>query len=124
MKSIRFSPSGAKIKIVRTACLLVGVAVLCGAQLPTAVPPPQSWPVTTPTARLPAQNTPKGALASSILIGRVMSGDRPIAESEVTLYGLVSQCIPDPCMWVYRRVAAVRTDAHGFFAIDLSKAAA
>jgi hypothetical protein len=63
-------------------------------------------------------------LAPSILIGRVTSGDRPIVESEVTLYGLVGQCIPDPCLWVNVPVARARTDDRGFFSIDLAQAGA
>lgn len=116
------TPGGSKM--FRTACLLAGLTVLCGAQQQTAVPTPRSLRVPTATTRLPARNAPKAAPQPSTLIGRVMSGDRPIAESEVTLYGQVQQCIPDPCMGVNRPVASARTDAHGFFAIDLSKAAA
>lgn len=121
MNWIGCSPPGSKI--FRTAGLLAGLAVLCGAQLQTPVPPPQSSPFAAPTARPPTQNAPKGAMAPSTLIGRVMSGDRPIAESEVTLYGLVGQCIPDPCISVNVPVAHARTDVHGFFSIDLSQAA-
>lgn len=124
MKWLQSSSSGAKVKIFRTACLLYGLAVLCGAQLQTPVPTPQSSPFVSSTVPPLTQNAPKGAMAPSILIGRVMSGDRPIVESEVTLYGLVGQCIPDPCIWVNVPVEHARTDSHGFFSMDLSKAGA
>jgi hypothetical protein len=124
MKWLQTFSSGAKVKIFRTACLLYGLAVLCGAQLQTPVPTPQSSPFVSPTVPPLTQSAPKSALAPSILIGRVTSGDRPIVESEVTLYGLVGQCIPDPCLWVNVPVARARTDDRGFFSIDLAQAGA
>ena len=67
-----------------------------------------SEPVTTPT----------------LLTGRVMSGELPIVGSQVTLYGAVTQCIPDPCMGINVPVAHTQTDSRGSFSIDLSKATA
>ena len=51
-----------------------------------------------------------------------MSGELPIADSDVTLYGRVTQCIPDPCVPVNRAILTARTDQYGFFSMDLSRA--
>jgi DNA-binding beta-propeller fold protein YncE len=62
--------------------------------------------------------------ASRVISGKVSTGNVPIVGAAVTLYGAITQCVPDPCMNVSRAVASTKTDAQGTFAIDLSKASA
>lgn len=57
------------------------------------------------------------------LSGRVVTGNSPIVGATVTLYGTASVCgSPDPCTFAPLAVARTRTDSHGRFTINLSKA--
>jgi hypothetical protein len=62
------------------------------------------------------------APSKHILSGLVLSGSKPIAGADVTLYGSVGRCMPDPCSIVSVPVEKSTTDARGRFSMDLSKA--
>ncbi len=62
------------------------------------------------------------AAPSGVISGRVMSGEIPVVAANVTLYGAVGICSPDPCSTQSMAVAKTRTDSQGRFTIDLSEA--
>lgn len=62
--------------------------------------------------------------AADLLYGQVLAGGTPIAGATVTLYGSVSECVPDPCFVASKPAEEATTDAHGMFSMDLSTARA
>lgn len=62
--------------------------------------------------------------AEDLVAGQVLAGGTPIAGATVTLYGSVSECVPDPCFVTTKPTEEATTDSRGNFALDISKARA
>ena len=62
------------------------------------------------------------AAPSGIISGRIVSREIPVVAANVTLYGAVERCFPDPCSYATNGGGKTRTDSQGKFTIDLSKA--
>lgn len=66
----------------------------------------------------------KASSAEDLLSGQVLAGGTPIVGALVTLYGSVSECVPDPCFVTTKPTEEATTDIRGNFALDISKARA
>jgi hypothetical protein len=64
------------------------------------------------------------AATAQILTGQVLAGTTPIKHANVTLFGTVYTCRPDPCFSTSMAVEKTTTDAEGRFSLDLSQARA